>query len=101
LAAIAFAGLGHAAAAQPARDQVATGRNLAGQYCVTCHVITPSEQGSWTDAPKFTAIANRPGITAAAISATVQKSHVNMMNDQRPKPEADAIAAYVMSLRKR
>jgi mono/diheme cytochrome c family protein len=98
--AVAFAWHVQDASAQPAPDTAAAGKQLAQQYCVTCHIITPAGNGGWTDAPRFDAIANRPGVSAAQISAFVQKPHMNMLNDQRPKAEADAIAAYILSLRK-
>jgi len=87
--------------AQPAPATVTSGKALSEQYCVSCHVIVPSSQGSWTDAPSFQAIANKPGTTAAGISALVQKPHMNMLNTRRPKVEADAIAGYIVSLRGR
>lgn len=79
----------------------AEGRTIAQRDCVECHVVVPSSKPGWTDAPAFDVIANRRGETAARISAAVQKGHIDMLNDQRPKPEADAIAAYIISLRKR
>ena len=87
--------------AQPVPNTVAEGKQLAQQYCVTCHVIAPTGNGGWTDAPRFYAIANRPDVSAAQISAFQGKPHMNMLNDQRPKAEADAIATYILSLRKR
>jgi mono/diheme cytochrome c family protein len=104
LLAVAMAGLlltVRAAIAQPAPSPVAEGKKLAVQDCVQCHVVIPTGKPGWTDAPAFDVIANRPGATAARLSATVQKGHIHMLNDQRPKPEADAIAAYIISLRKR
>lgn len=98
---LAYAGMAWPALAQPAPGDAAAGRQLAEQYCVSCHVIVPSSQRGWTDAPSFEAIANRPGVTQAQLSTVAQKPHENMLNDQRPKAEADAIAAYIMSLRKR
>jgi len=85
--------------AQPRRDPVATGHRLTEQLCSRCHVVTPSGHGSWTDAPDFQAIANGPGASARALSAFIQKPHMHMLNTQRPPAEADAIAAYIMSLR--
>ena len=70
------------------------------KMCQQCHVIVPSNGAGWTDAPSFESIANRSGQTAAALSATIQKPHLHMLNDQRPKPEADLLAAYIISLRK-
>ena len=78
----------------------ANGRGLAEQLCQQCHVIAPSKAASWTDAPTFESIANRPGLTATRLSAIIQKPHLHMTNDQRPKQEADALAAYILSLRK-
>jgi len=87
--------------AQSAQNTAAAGKQLAQQYCVTCHIITPTGHGGWTDAPRFDTIANRPEVSATQISAFIQKPHMNMLNDQRPKAEADAIASYILSLRKR
>ena len=85
--------------ARPAPNPVAMGKNLARQDCVQCHVVERTGKRGWTDAPTFAVIANRPGTTAAGLSDTIQKGHIHMLNDQRAKPEADAIAAYIMSLR--
>lgn len=86
--------------AQPAGNAAAEGKRLAQQYCATCHVVAPSTQGGWTDAPSFQSIAQRPEATVTRLSGFIQKGHLDMMNDQRPKPEADALAAYIVSLRR-
>jgi cytochrome c len=95
------AGLAGHAKAQTVPNTAAAGKALAQQYCVSCHVIVPANTAGWTDAPSFAAIANKPGNTAAKLSAIIQAPHENMLNDQRPKPEADAMATYILSLRKR
>jgi hypothetical protein len=64
-------------------------------------MVTPSGARGWTDAPAFEAIANRPGTTVATLSAIIQKPHMKMLNTERPKGEADAIAAYIISLHQR
>lgn len=99
LLAIAAAAPARHASAQAVPNTASSGKNLAGQYCVTCHVIAPSKQSGWTDAPSFVTIANRRGVTPESLSAFIQKSHANMMNDKRPKDEADALATYIVSLR--
>jgi cytochrome c len=85
--------------AQPKRGTVAAGQRLAEQFCSRCHVIAPSGHGSWTDAPAFDVIANREGVTAGQLSAFIQKPHMHMLNTERPPGEANALAAYIMSLR--
>ena len=86
--------------AQSVPNNAATGRNLAEQLCSQCHVVVPSGQPGWTDAPAFDAIANGQGATAAKLSAFIQKPHMHMLNTGRPQGEADAIAAYIISLHK-
>lgn len=98
--AVAFAWPAPRAEAQAASGAVPSGKSLAQQYCATCHVTTAAGTGGWTDAPRFDAIANRPGESVQQLSSFIQKGHLNMLHDQRPKPEADAIAAYILSLRK-
>ncbi|MDR3531894.1 MAG: hypothetical protein P4L90_15270 [Rhodopila sp.] len=100
LTVLAVIGLPRSVVAQPVPNTAEAGKKLAEQYCVTCHVITPSATKGWTDAPTFAAIANRPGVTAAQLSAVAQKPHMNMLNDRRPKDEADAMATYILSLRR-
>jgi cytochrome c2 len=86
--------------AQPAPTNAATGQKLAEQLCSECHVVVPNGHAGWTDAPAFDVIANRPGNTAAKLSAFIQKQHMHMLNTARPRGEANAIAAYIVSLRK-
>ncbi len=78
----------------------AAGAQLAQQLCSQCHVVEPSGRTGWTNAPAFEAIANRPGETAAKISAFIQQPQPQMLHTNRPKGEADALAAYIISLRR-
>ena len=80
--------------------KAAAGLKLAQQYCVECHQVVPSNKKSWTDAPDFDAIANRPNTTIASLDATIEKPHMKMLNTERPPTEANEIALYIMSLRK-
>jgi cytochrome c len=86
--------------AQSATENVAAGQALAQQYCAECHIVVPSGNRGWTDAPAFVEIANRQGTTQAKLSAFIQTPHMHMLNTDRPPHEADAISAYIMSLRK-
>jgi len=83
-----------AMAASPAE----TGALLAQRYCAVCHVVTPNASQGWTNAPSFETLANRPDQSAAALSRFIQVPHGAMLNTDRPTAQADAIAAYIMSL---
>ncbi len=78
---------------------MAAGQGLADRLCARCHVITPGGGASWTDAPAFASIANRPGVTAAKLSVFIQGPHLHMLNTNRPADQANEIAAFIMSLR--
>ena len=84
---------------QPAVNEVAMGLDIAQRLCSECHVVISSNKGGWTDAPAFEVIANRPTATATALSRFIQQPHMHMLNSARPPREADAISAYIMSLR--
>jgi len=78
---------------------VSEGRQLAQTTCAACHVIVANGPASWTDAPSFEIIANRPAITRQWLADFVQKPHMHMLTDQYTRAQANAIAAYVLSLR--
>ncbi len=80
-------------------SSVSEGHHLAQKTCATCHVIVPNGFGSWTDAPSFESIANRPGITQQWLAAFVQKPHMHMVMDQYTPAQANAIASFILSLR--
>jgi mono/diheme cytochrome c family protein len=85
-------------AAPPSR--VTAGLQLAQKYCAECHQVEPSRTTSWTDAPDFQVIADRPLTSVRKLDAFIQKPHMKMLNTERPPAEANAIAAYIMSLRR-
>jgi mono/diheme cytochrome c family protein len=82
----------------PART--GAGRQLAQQYCAECHVLDPNDVRGMTDAPAFAVLANRPGTTEQTLSRFIQRPHENIPDTGRPPAEADAIAAYIMNMRK-
>lgn len=95
--AMMFAATG--AAAQTAPSQVRQGQMLAEQACVKCHVVAAAGGTGWTDAPSFLSLANRDGASAAKLSVFIQQPHMHMLDVARPPNEANALAAYIMSLR--
>lgn len=83
------------------RDNVALGLRLSHQYCEACHIVVHSDSKGWTDAPSFEAIAVRDETTRARLASFIEKPHMHMLNTARPPAEAEAIAAYILSLRHR
>jgi cytochrome c len=85
--------------AQSAPKNVAVGQRLASEHCARCHVAVLNGEAGWTDAPSFAAIANRPQTTAAKLSAFIQQPHMHMLDLPLPPVQANAVAAYIISLR--
>ncbi|MFL5289228.1 MAG: c-type cytochrome [Rhodopila sp.] len=88
------------ARAAPAPEAVAAGQKLAQKYCADCHVIESTPKPTWNDPPPFQTTANRPDVTAASLVAHIRKPHGNLATNARPPAEADALAAYILSLRR-
>jgi mono/diheme cytochrome c family protein len=86
--------------AQP-MDQSKQGLLLAQQICAQCHAVEPGSFNSPNPAaPRFEDIANIPGMTAAAISATLHTSHRTMPNVMLDSDQTGAIIAYLLSLKR-
>ena len=90
--------LGSGALAQT--KSITEGHRLA-QPCARCHVIVANGPSSWTDAPSFEAIANRPDVKRAWLVDFVEKQHVHMLTDTYTPAQADSIASYILSLRRK
>jgi mono/diheme cytochrome c family protein len=80
---------------------VAQGYRLAAARCATCHVIVANGPGSWTDAPAFETLANRPGLTRQWLTDFILEPHANMLTQEYTRAQADSIAAYILSLRRK
>jgi mono/diheme cytochrome c family protein len=89
------------AAGQAQQATPAEGRRIAERYCARCHVVAPGGGAGWTDAPAFVEIAQDPKVTRAWMRDFVTKLHMHMLNTDRSPAEADAITAYLLSLRRR
>jgi hypothetical protein len=79
---------------------VEQGLMIARARCAECHLVVKERGRSTRDnAPTFAAIANTPGMSAAALRATFNTSHRVMPNLLIEESEADSIIAYILSLR--
>lgn len=94
-----FVALAHMAFAQTPPASVAEGHKLAATLCTQCHVIVANGPASWTDAPSFQAIANRRDATVSGLADFIMKPHMEMLPHKYTRPQAEAMAAYILSLR--
>jgi mono/diheme cytochrome c family protein len=75
------------------------GERLAQRWCVSCHVVSSTQQGSASDvAPPFTSIAKMPDLDAARIAWYLLAPHPRMPDMNLTRNEAADLAAYIASL---
>lgn len=87
----------------------ASGKQLALQTCTACHTVSADQSHKPAlepEAPSFLSIANDPGVTAPVVSAFLLTNHRSLKTPPDmpamilSEPEANDLAAYIMSLRK-
>jgi mono/diheme cytochrome c family protein len=88
---IALAALSSAAFAADA----ANGGMLAERWCVACHVIASDQQRGSTQAPPFSAIADKPDFNAGKLAVFLLEPHPKMPNMNLSRNEAADLAAYI------
>ena len=78
------------------------GRLVAEAQCADCHAIRAAQKFSLDlDAPHFEDVANRPGMTAAALRSWLRSSHPTMPNIILNPTDTDDVVAYILSLKAR
>jgi mono/diheme cytochrome c family protein len=99
-AVIAFHAATIASAGAAQVGSVSEGLQLARAICADCHLLGPEEGNSNNaSAPTFKDIANTPGMTGAALRASLQSWHKDMPNLIIKGEEADSLVAYILSLK--
>lgn len=84
--------------AQPAGDP-ATGGRIAAAWCSNCHLIGPPAAPLAQDAaPPFAAIAQRPGMTQAALRAFLQAPHASMPDYNLTPRQQEDVTAYLLGV---
>lgn len=109
---LALAGGPSAAQAQDPQAQdaqaVAAGHALALKVCAACHVVGPDQATPPQmnpPAPNFVEVAGRPNVTGPFLRDFLAKPHGGtralsaMPGFLIPGPEADAVIAYLLSLK--
>jgi mono/diheme cytochrome c family protein len=96
---IAWAAATGPAAAQQVGEPRA-GLELAQRLCAQCHAVSKDDGRSPNaNAPRFQTIAAVPGMTATALSATLNTSHRTMPNVILDAEQQANIIAYILSLK--
>jgi mono/diheme cytochrome c family protein len=96
LTAVVAAATGATSAFAAGADQ---GGVLARRWCATCHVVAPGQQQASTQAPPFSAIANKPGFDAGQLALYLLLPHPRMPDMNMSRAEAADLAAYIHSQR--
>jgi mono/diheme cytochrome c family protein len=86
-------------AAQQTGDS-AEGRRVAGMWCSTCHVVTPTAEAKGSNGvPTFAAVARRPSTTPDSLRASLLRPHPEIQNMHATPDELRDLIAYILSLR--
>ncbi len=92
------------AAVTPVSAQTSSGpegRNIAIEICSECHSIENNDRASKNIiAPAFSAIAHMPSTTLLSIKVFLKTPHATMPNIMLSEAEIDAIAEYILGLKR-
>jgi len=89
-------GLAAEAAADPL--QVNRGREVAAQWCASCHVVGDDQASAQSDAPTFRQLAIRGDLDAGELAISLLKPHPVMPSLDIGRSDVEAMAAYLASL---
>jgi mono/diheme cytochrome c family protein len=95
LSLLAFATVRESSAAD-----VEHGEELARRWCASCHVVSPDQRGSSTEAPAFAQIAQSPGFDSNRLAFFLLEPHPKMPSMSLTRIEATDLAAYIATLAK-
>ena len=98
VSAAVLAAMSSFASAQDLRGNIASGRDLAGHWCGSCHQIKggpPARAGVST----FEQVARLPSTTALSLRVFLRTSHADMPNIQIGDADADDLIAYILTLK--
>jgi mono/diheme cytochrome c family protein len=70
---------------------------LAKRWCATCHIVSADQARGSTQAPPFSEIAKKKGLTAASIALFLLRPHPPMPDMNISRIEAENLAAYIKS----
>ena len=75
------------------------GKALAEGWCASCHLVSPEQQTTTTEAPPFETIAQRTPDEIAALAAFLADPHPPMPQLSLTRQEIRDLLAYIASLK--
>ena len=75
------------------------GATLAKRWCAACHVVAADQQSGSTQAPPFSAIADKAGFDIEKLAHFLLEPHPKMPNMNLSRNEVADLAAYIASQR--
>ena len=73
------------------------GEALAKRWCATCHIVASDQQRGTTQAPPFSAVANKPDFNERTLAYFLLTPHPRMPDMNLTRNEAADLAAYIKS----
>jgi len=71
------------------------GETLAKRWCANCHIVSVDQQRGTTQAPPFSAVANRPDFNEGKLAYFLLNPHPKMPDMNLSRSEASDLAAYI------
>lgn len=90
-----FGGAGFAATIGDASN----GKMLAERWCSSCHLVSPDQTSTTTEAPPFATIAERPAEEIEKLDLLLQEPHPPMPQLNLTRSERANLLAYIASLK--
>ena len=91
---VAILSVNAASAADPVH-----GQELARRWCADCHVVAADQRQVLTQAPPFSAIAQKSDFKAERLAFFLLEPHPKMPSMSLTRREAADLAAYIASLK--
>ena len=90
----------HVADGAPVHNDASAGRRLAEAWCSECHALEATGPGKSGRAPDFLEVANRSSTTELSLKVFFRTSHRSMPNIIIAPDQADALAQFILSLKR-
>ena len=74
---------------------VENGKRIAERWCVSCHAVSSNQKSASTEAPPFSAVANKPAFDAGTLALFLLHPHPKMPDIGLSRDAAADLASYI------